>query len=154
MERTLIILKPDAYRRRLVGEITARLERKGLLLVACKMMSLEQETLREHYAHLVDKPYYPRIARFMMRTPVIVQCWAGVEAVAVVREIAGVTNGRKALPGTIRGDFSVSVQCNLVHASDSTQAAETEIGRFFSPAEVFSVEDAQEDIFYASGESG
>src|SRR5215216_2456863 len=123
MERTLLILKPDALVRGLIGEIITRLEKKGLKIVGCKMIQLDQKTLRIHYAHLADKPFYPRIANFMSSLPVLVQCWEGLDAVAVVRGLTGVTNGRAATPGTIRGDLSVSVQFNLVHTSDTTEAA-------------------------------
>lgn len=152
MEKTLIILKPDAVARNLVGTITSRLEQKGLKLMGCKMMQLDRSLLDEHYSHLVGKSFYDRIAIFMASLPVIVQCWEGVDAVSVVRELAGVTNGREAKPGTIRGDFSVSVQCNLIHASDSLEAALVEVKRFFSDSEIFSYETPMQSLFYAYDE--
>ncbi|MFS8084830.1 MAG: nucleoside-diphosphate kinase, partial [Acidobacteriota bacterium] len=106
METTLLIIKPDALARGLVGRVISRLEQKGLKLVACKMAQLERRALDEHYSHLAGKPFYERIASFMSSLPVVLQCWEGVDAVAVVRRIAGVTNGREADPGTIRGDLS------------------------------------------------
>ena len=136
MERTLVIIKPDAIDRGLAGETIVRIERKGLQLLGCKMVWLNADTLREHYGHLATKPFYGRIAEFMMSSPVIILCWQGLEAVQVVRAVCGVTNGRAAAPGTIRGDYSMSVQCNLVHASDTVEAAETEIARFFRPEEL------------------
>ncbi len=131
MERTLVLIKPDALSRGLVGEITTRFERKGLLLVGCKMMTLDEAVLAEHYAHLVDKPFYPRIAEFMSGLPVVAQCWEGVDAVRVVREMTGVTNSREAAPGTIRGDLGIEIQENLVHGSDSAESAERELALFF-----------------------
>lgn len=152
MERTLIILKPDAIARNLIGLITTRLEQKGLKLVGCKMMQLDRSILNEHYSHLVGKPFYERIAHFMASLPVLVQCWEGLSAISVVREMAGVTNGREANPGTIRGDFSMSVQCNLMHASDSYETAVLEIKRFFAESEIFSYESPLQSLVYAHDE--
>ena len=152
MERTLLILKPDALARALAGEITSRLEKKGLKLVGCKMIRLDRSILQTHYAHLVDKPFYERIANFMASLPVIVQCWEGIDAVNVVRNTTGVTNGREAKPGTIRGDFSVSVQCNLVHASDTPESAQNEIRRFFNDSELFSYEIPLSTLIYSLDE--
>ena len=108
MERSFIIIKPDAVQRGIVGEIISRLERKGLKLVGIKMMQLEDTILAKHYAHLADKPFFPTIKNFMTSAPVIVACWEGLDCVAVIRNICGVTNGREAAPGTIRGDLSMS----------------------------------------------
>jgi nucleoside-diphosphate kinase len=152
MERTVLLLKPDALARKLVGEITSRLEKKGLLLIGCKMLYLDSSLLREHYAHLLSKPFYQRIADFMTSLPVIAQCWEGIDAVNVVRTITGVTNGREADPGTIRGDFSLSVQCNLVHASDSIEAAKIEIERFFTQSEIFSYKSPLLPLLYSVDE--
>ena len=131
MERTLVLIKPDALARGLVGEITTRFERKGLLLAGCKMMRLDNDVLDEHYAHLVDKPFYPRIVEFMSSLPVVAQCWEGVDAVRVVREMTGVTNSRDATPGTIRGDLGILFTENLVHGSDGPESAVRELGIFF-----------------------
>lgn len=151
-EQTIVILKPDALARSLVGQITARLEQKGLQLVGCKMTVLTRDVLDLHYAHLVKKPFYPRIAAFMSSLPVVVQCWAGLDAVRIVREMTGVTNGREARSGTIRGDFSMSVQCNLVHASDSTEAAALEVDRFFKSGELFDYSMPTLDYLLAADE--
>ena len=110
MEQTLVIIKPSAIERGLVGEIITRFQRKGLLIAGMKMMTLGEDILREHYAHLVDRPFFPWILDSMMATPVIVMCLKGKDAVEVVRTMTGATNGRKAAPGTIRGDFSLSSQ--------------------------------------------
>jgi nucleoside-diphosphate kinase len=152
MERTLVLLKPDALARGLVGEITTRLERKGLLLVGCKMMRLDDAVLDEHYAHLVDRPFYPRVAAFMSSLPVVAQCWEGVDAVRVVREMTGVTNSRDAAPGTIRGDLAMSMQCNVVHTSESGEVAAAEVERFFAENELFPYEPPSLPVVYAADE--
>jgi nucleoside-diphosphate kinase len=135
-ERSLIIIKPDAIQRSLVGEIVTRFERKGLKLIGCKMMHLEEALIEEHYAHIADKPFFPRIKRFMMSAPVIVIAVAGLKAVDSIRIIVGPTKGFEAAAGTIRGDYSLSMQSNVVHASDSKEAAEIEINRFFKKEEI------------------
>ncbi|MGW3993936.1 nucleoside-diphosphate kinase [Amycolatopsis sp. NPDC004772] len=152
MERTLVLLKPDAYARGLLGQLTSEFEQKGLLLVGCKLMMLDDSLLQEHYAHLADRPFFPRIARFMSSLPVLVQCWEGVDAVEVVRRVVGPTNGREAASGTARGQYSVSVQCNLVHASDSAESAAAEVKRFFAEGEVLAVKHPLHDFIYAADE--
>ena len=129
MEKTLVILKPCTVQRGLIGEIVTRFEKKGLRM---KMVWLTDEILSEHYAHLKEKPFFQRIKDAMSVCPVIVCCWEGVDAIHVVRTLAGATNGRNAAPGTIRGDYSMSVQENIVHASDSPETAEIELKRFFN----------------------
>ncbi len=138
MEKTLVILKPSAIQRSLVGEVVSRFEKKGLQIVGMKMVSLSDAILEEHYAHLKEKPFFKRIKDSMQVTPVIVMALEGLEAVDVVRMMTGPTNGRKAQPGTIRGDLSVSVQENIVHASDSPESAAVELKRFFTEEEIFS----------------
>lgn len=137
MEKTLVLVKPDGIQRGLVGEIVKRFEGKGLKLVGIKMMSLDEAVLREHYAHIADKPFYPGVEKFMRSTPVIAMCWEGVEVVESVRLLAGITKARAAAPGTIRGDLAMSVACNVIHASDSIANAEKEVKRFFKPDEIF-----------------
>lgn len=137
MQKTLVIIKPDAIQRGLIGEVTKRFERKGLKLAGMKMLTLEDAMLKEHYSHIADKPFFPGIAEFMKSSPVIVQCWEGVEAVDAVRLICGITKAREADGGTIRGDFAMSIQCNVVHASDSVEAAKDEVARFFDQGELF-----------------
>ncbi|MCD4693765.1 nucleoside-diphosphate kinase [bacterium] len=151
-ERSLIIIKPDALNRSLVGEIIRRFERKGLKLVGIKMLKLDDEKLREHYSHLADKPFFPRIADFMKKWPVIALVVEGLEAVDSVRLIAGETLGRKADAGTIRGDFSMSIQANVVHASDSLENAKLEIKRFLSDNEIFDWERIDLEVIYAEDE--
>lgn len=152
-EKTLIIIKPDALNRSLVGEIISRFEKKGLKLVGMKMIQLTDDLLKEHYGHLADKPFFPRIARFMKGWPVVVLVLEGLEAVDSVRLITGETSGRKALAGTIRGDFSMSIQANIVHASDSVDNAEKEIKRFFKPEEIFDWKRLDFEVLYAEDEA-
>jgi nucleoside-diphosphate kinase len=152
MERTLVILKPSALQRRLIGEIVKRFEHKGFILCGMKMMQLDEKILDEHYSHLVDKPFYPRIKKSMMAAPVVVLCLEGVNAIPVIHAMAGVTNGRMAAPGTIRGDFSMSVQENVIHTSDSAKTAKEEIARFFKPEELFSYNIATFGYLYSEDE--
>lgn len=137
MEQTFIILKPSTISRSLVGDVLMRFQRKGLQITGIKMMQLTEEILREHYAHLVDRPFFPTLLKSMMATPVIVLVLKGKDAVTVVRSMVGATNCRNAAPGTIRGDFGMSGQENIVHASDSPENAVIEINRFFKPEEIF-----------------
>lgn len=139
-EKTLVIIKPDAIQRGLVGQITARFEQKGLKLIGTKMQYLEADTLKEHYAHIVDKPFYPGVEEFMMSSPAIVQCWEGLDVVNTVRKITGITKAREAEAGSIRGDFAMSVACNVIHASDSVDTAKAEVGRFFTDADLYKYE--------------
>lgn len=137
MEQTFIILKPSTISRSLVGDVLMRFQRKGLQITGIKMMQLTEEILREHYAHLVDRPFFPTLLKSMMATPVIVLVLKGKDAVTVVRSMVGATNCRNAAPGTLRGDFGMSGQENIVHASDSPENAVIEINRFFKPEEIF-----------------
>lgn len=152
MERTLLILKPSAVQRGLVGEVLTRFERRGLKIVALKMAQLTPEICREHYAHLVAKPFYPFIEASMTASPVVLCCLEGIEAVEVVRQMAGATNGRKAIPGTVRGDYCVSGQENIVHTSDSVDNAAVELARFFKEEDYFSYESPLMPYLYAPDE--
>ncbi len=152
MQKTLVILKPDAVSRGITGEIISRLEKKWLKLVASKMVKLTEEQLKEHYAHLVDKPFFPGIVSFMTSAPVILQVWEGKDAVEVVRLMAGVTNSRQAQPGTIRWDYSMSIGNNVIHASENLEAAKEEIARFFDESEIYSYKRADEDMLYSPDE--
>jgi nucleoside-diphosphate kinase len=137
VERTLIIFKPDCMEKRLVGTVLARLERAGFAIVGCKMIRLEPDKLRDHYAHVADRPFYPPLEKFMGSRPVIVMALAGDGIVARVRDLLGPTDSRKAPKGTIRGDFGTDVSVNIAHASDSRENGEREIARFFAPDELF-----------------
>lgn len=136
MERTLILCKPDCVQRRLVGRVLGRFEDKGLNIIAIKMLQVTPELAREHYAEHVDKPFYPELEGFITGAPVVAAVIEGLEAIRVVREMLGATNGLKAAAGTIRGDFSSSQQKNLAHASDSAESAEREIGLYFSAGDI------------------
>ncbi len=152
MEQTLVILKPSALQRALVGEVIKRFEQKGLRLVGIKMIQLSDQILNEHYAHLADRPFFKRIKDSMMITPVIVTCWEGKDSVRVVRTMTGSTNSRDAVPGTIRGDLSMSLQENIVHTSDSVENAREELARFFSDDEIFDYENLLTPYLYANDE--
>ena len=152
MEQTLVILKPSTIRRFLIGDVLTRFQRKGLIVSGIKMMPPGEEILREHYAHLVDRPFFPSLVESMTATPVIVVCLKGKDAVAVVRAMTGATNSRNAAPGTIRGDFGMSGQENIVHASDTPENAEIEIRRFFRPEEIFDYNPCPQRMLYAPDE--
>ncbi len=152
MERTLVILKPSCVERNLIGEVIGRIEKRGMIICGMKMMQLNEEILREHYAHLVDKPFFPSIVESMIASPVVVMCLKGVDVVSVFREMTGVTNGRKAAPGTLRGDYCMSGQLNIIHASDSVENAEIELARFFKPEEIFDYTPANMNFIYGSDE--
>ena len=145
MEKTLVILKPSAMLRGLAGEVISRFEKKGLIIIGMKMMTLSDEILREHYAHLADKPFFPLIVKSMQASPVVVMCLKGLEAVDVVRKMTGATRGR-------RGDLCMSGQQNIVHASDSVENAEIEIRRFFKPEEITDYETPMLKYLYADDE--
>lgn len=152
MEQTLAILKPSAVDRCLIGDIISRIQKKGLIIAGMKMMQLDEKILREHYAHLVDKPFFPSIVKSMTASPVVVMCLKGVEAVKVFRAMTGVTNGRNAEPGTLRGDFCMSGQANIVHASDSVENARAEVARFFKPEEIFDYTYSNLSFYYGDDE--
>ena len=136
MERTLILFKPDAVQRRLSGRLLARLEDKGLKIVGLKMLKVTKELSAKHYAEHVSKPFYPLLEEFITSGPVVALVAEGPQAVAVVRGMMGPTNGAQAPPGTVRGDFGVSRQMNLMHGSDSVEAAQKEIAVYFKPEEL------------------
>ena len=152
IEKTLVLLKPCTLQRGLVGEVIKRFEQKGLHLCGLKMMQLDDAILSEHYAHLSAKPFFQRVKDSMMTAPVIAMCLEGVDAIAAVRKLAGVTNGRNAEPGTIRGDLCMSFQENIVHASDGPETAEAELRRFFKPEEIFTWKQSYFDYLYANDE--
>lgn len=148
MEKTLLIVKPDAIQRRLVGEIVARFEKKGFRILAVKMTRLPEEIIRRHYAAHEGKPFYEPLVRYMSAHPVILLVVQAKGAVAIARRMMGKTFGSDAEPGTIRGDFAVSKRFNLIHGSDSPEAAEKEIALFFQPREIHDYDDAQEPWIY------
>lgn len=131
MERTYIMTKPDAYERGLIGEVISRIENKGYKITDMKMMNLDEEILKEHYAHLADKPFFPEIVEYMTSGPVVGMIVEGQNVVTGMRNIMGPTDGLEAASGTIRGDFAHNKTENIVHGSDSVENAEIEIKRFF-----------------------
>jgi len=135
MQRTLVIVKPDGVQRGLVGEVLGRLEARGLKMVGLKMMALSQEMAERHYAIHKGKPFFEPLIRYITSAPVVVAVFEGKDAVAVVRSTVGATNPVQAAPGTIRGDLAVEIGRNLVHASDSLEAAQSEVALFFSDQE-------------------
>jgi len=137
MEKTFIILKPDCMEKGLAGQVLQRFEKEGFEIVAAKMAQLDSQILREHYAHVADKPFFPEIENFMSSCPVIQVILKGENAIARVRDLLGPTDSAKAAAGTIRGDFGTDVMKNVVHASDGAEAAEDEIKRFFKEDEIF-----------------
>jgi nucleoside-diphosphate kinase len=143
MEKTLVIAKPDAIQRGLIGEIISRLERKGLKLIGMKMMTLDSELLQAHYEEHLEKPFYEGLEAFMKSSPVVVMAWEGFECVNSVRILVGATNPRQADAGTIRGDLAIGAGRNLIHASDSKESGESEVARFF---------DAKELVVYEKSE--
>jgi nucleoside-diphosphate kinase len=143
MERTLVIAKPDAVQRGLVGEIVKRLESKGLKLIGMKMASLDETILRIHYAEHVEKGFYKGLEEFMKSSPVVLMAWEGFECTESVRSIVGATNPRQAAPGSIRGDYAIGVGRNLIHASDSKESGDREVGIFFDPKELFDYDKSE-----------
>lgn len=151
-ERTLIIIKPDALQRNLLGEIIKRFERKGLKIIGLKMVNMDDVLLDKHYAHHKNKPFFDNLKKFMKSSPTVMIVLEGLGAVSAVRLITGATKGREADAGTIRGDLAMSGQCNIVHASDSHENAEKEIYRFFNNDELFSYEKTDFGFVYSEDE--
>jgi nucleoside-diphosphate kinase len=139
MQRTLIIFKPDCMAERHVGNVIDRFERADFTIVGCKMARLAPELLREHYAHVADRPFYPNLEAFMSSRPVLIMALEGENVVQRVRDLLGPTDSRKAAKGTIRGDFGADATINVVHASDSDANAQIELARFFQPGELYEI---------------
>jgi nucleoside-diphosphate kinase len=145
MQQTLILIKPDGVQRRLVGAIIERFEKKGLRLAGLKLVKPSRELAEKHYAVHKGKPFYDSLLQFLTSGPTVAMVWEGREAVLVARTLMGVTDGTKAPPATIRGDFALSVQNNLVHGSDSPENAKLEIELWFGPSELVSYKAADQD---------
>ena len=154
MERTLLILKPDTLHRGLIGEILARFEDKGLRPVGMKMIKMSDLLLDEHYIQHKGKHFLPRLKQFMKLLPVVLVVLEGLEVVRVVRAMCGPTDGKNAPPGTIRGDFGMSISNNIVHSSDDLKSAKREISLFFDKSELFSYERPDLHFYYAEDELG
>lgn len=153
MQKSLVLLKPDCVERRLVGEIIGRFERKGLNIIAMKMVRVSPELSKQHYAEHVNKPFYPNLEEFITSSPIVAMVIEGLDVVRVIREMLGATNGLKAAPGTIRGDFSSSRQMNLVHASDSEESAAREVSLYFQASELCEYTPTLVGSFRAGDES-
>ena len=136
-QQTLILLKPDCLQKQIVGKVIARFEEAGLIIRGCKMIQLSSAILRDHYAHIAEKPFYPEVEKFMASYPVIALVLEGDDSIAKVREMLGVTDSRKADAGTLRAEFGVDQMVNVAHASDGEEAARAEIKRFFLDSEIF-----------------
>ncbi len=148
MERTFVMIKPDAVQRGLIGEIISRLERKGLKIVAMKMLNVSKDLAERHYAEHREKPFFQSLVDYITSGPVVAMVVEGKNAVKVVRTLVGATNPQDALPGTIRGDFGMDIGRNVIHASDSLESAEREISLFFKPEEIVEYTRIDEDWLY------
>ena len=136
MERTLILVKPDAFGRGLTGEIIARFERKGLKLVALRQMQMESELAERHYAEHAERPFFGELVAFITSGPLVAMVLEGTDAVTAARQVIGATNPLEAAPGSIRGDFAIEVGQNMVHGSDSPESAAREVALFFPPSDL------------------
>lgn len=148
MERTLVIAKPDAVQRGLIGEIMRRLENKGLKLIGLKMIELEDALLKSHYEEHLDKPFYKDLEKFMKSSPVVAMAWEGFECTVAVRLIVGSTNPREADAGTIRGDLAMGSGRNIVHASDSKESGDREVANFFDENELLQYDKTEYQHIY------
>ena len=152
MEQTVVLVKPDGVQRAVIGDIIHRFERKGLKLSSIKMISLTDAILDEWYAHHKDKPFFPGLKSYMKSYPVVAMLWEGIDVVSTVRTMVGITKARAAAPGTIRGDFAMSQQYNLIHASEDDAAAQKERQIIFSESEIFDWEKVDEINIYIDEE--
>jgi nucleoside-diphosphate kinase len=146
METTLILLKPDTVERSIIGQVISRLENKGLKISGLKMMALDDAIISEHYDFLADKPFFPSIVKYMKRTPVVALAVSWINAIATVRMLTWATNPVEALPGSIRGDFGLTIDGNIIHASDSEDTAKIELERFFKWEGVFEYVKISDDV--------
>lgn len=153
MEQSVVLVKPDGMQRGLVGEVISRFEKKGLKLVGIKMVNLEDALLDEWYAHHKDKPFFPSLKSYMKSYPVVAMLWEGHEVITTIRKLTGVTLSRDAEPGTIRGDFGMSQQYNIIHASEDSAAAQKEKGLIFKENEVFEWEKKDLEHVYLPNEN-
>ena len=152
MEKTVVLIKPDGLQRGLVGEIMHRFERKGLKLIGIKMIRLTDDVLDDWYEHHKDKAFFNDLKSFMEWTPVVAMVWQGLEAIAAVRKVVGITKSREAEAGSIRGDFGMSGSQNIIHASDSPESAEKELGLIFNADEIFNYDSSMDLLIYSKDE--
>ena len=151
-EQTLVLIKPDALQRHLLGEIIHRFERKGLKIIGMKMLTMDDALMKEHYGKYQDKPFFGGLKKHMSKSPIVAMVVSGVRALTATRMIVGNTKGYEAQAGTIRGDFSLSIQSNLVHASDPEEDPKAEIKRFFKDKELFDYQRIDFDLLYGEEE--
>lgn len=149
MQKTVVLVKPDGLQRGLVGEIIHRFERKGMKLLGIKMMLMNDEIVDEWYSHHKDKSFFSDLKKFMQWTPIVAMVWQGIEAIPAVRKIVGVTKGREAEAGSIRGDFGMSGSQNMIHASDSEESAKREMSLIFQPHEIFEYQSGMDCLIYS-----
>ena len=154
MQTTFIFLKPDAVQRGLIGQVLERFERKGLSFVGMKLVQVSEDLAKQHYAEHAEKPFFPGLLKFVTSSPVLACAIQGPNAVAVCRNLIGATNGQKADPGTIRGDFGMSGANNLVHGSDSPESAERELKLWFTEAELVAMNKSANDWIYDPSDLG
>jgi nucleoside-diphosphate kinase len=152
MQRSAVLVKPDGMQRGLIGEIINRFERKGLKLVGLKMVLLSDDQLSAWYVEHKDKSFFGDLKSYMAQMPIVAMAWEGVEAIPTIRKLVGTTKGREAEAGSIRGDFSMSQQLNLIHASGNEGDAEREIKIVFEDSELFDYEGAMDAVIYADFE--
>ncbi|MFY8057021.1 MAG: nucleoside-diphosphate kinase [Planctomycetaceae bacterium] len=152
MERTLILIKPDAVQRRLIGRVITRIEDKGLSIIGLKLLQVTPEISRLHYAEHVSKPFYPELESFITSGPLVALAIEGPEAITVMRTLMGKTNAREAAPGTIRGDLGASRQMNLIHGSDSPESAQRELAIYFRADELVSAPTLLTSVLWAKEE--
>ena len=148
MERTCLMVKPDGVQRGLCGEIVSRFEKKGLKLVAMKLMVIPKEVAENHYGEHKGKPFFPSLISYITSGPVLAMVWEGEDAVSVCRNMMGKTNPKESAPGTIRGDYGMQVGMNIIHGSDSVESAEREISIFFRPEELVSYDKTIQSWIY------
>ena len=148
MEKTFLMVKPDGVQRNLIGDITARFERKGFKLAGAKLMAIPNELAEEHYGEHKEKPFFGELVDFITSGPVFAMVWEGEDVIATARKMMGATKPAEASPGTIRGDFGVTVGKNIIHGSDSKESAEREIGLFFETSELVNYEKDQSSWIY------
>lgn len=152
LSRTAVLVKPDGLQRGLIGEIISRFERKGLKLIGLKMVNMTDQMLDQWYVEHREKSFFKDLKSFMASMPIVAMVWEGIDAVPVVRKLVGTTLGREAEGGSIRGDFGMSQQMNLIHASSCNEDAEREIGIVFNADELFAYHSVVEAVVYAEGE--
>ncbi|HKC04704.1 MAG TPA: nucleoside-diphosphate kinase [Patescibacteria group bacterium] len=152
MEQTIVLIKPDGLQRGLVGEIIHRFEIKGLKLTGIKMVRVDDAFLEEWYFHLKDKDFFKDIKEFIKWTPIVAMVWEGLDVISTVRKLVGITKSREAEAGSIRGDFGMSQQNNLIHASDSKESAEREIKLVFDKEEIFDYKSDMDPLIYGKRE--